>query len=186
MNTGISAAASVFVLLGAVAFCPIPALAQDGGPTPPTVTCTVSTSRLRTPNHNLVNVGLTTTAVDSTGNALAVTVRVFGDEEDEEPTGDGRFSPDAKNIAPTTLRLRAERKGNGNGRVYLIIASATDALGNTGFACCTVVVAHDSSRRSIASVNAQAAAAEAFCRANGTAPPEFFVIGDGPVIGPKQ
>jgi hypothetical protein len=37
---------------------------------------------------------------------------------------------DARDIAPGTLRLRAERKGNGDGRVYLIVASATDGSGN--------------------------------------------------------
>jgi hypothetical protein len=36
-------------------------------------------------------------------------------------------------------------------------------------------------------VDAQAAAARAFCEANnGAAPPGYFVIGDGPIIGPKQ
>ena len=36
-------------------------------------------------------------------------------------------------------------------------------------------------------VDAQAAAAKAFCEANnGAAPPGYFVIGDGPIIGPKQ
>jgi hypothetical protein len=36
-------------------------------------------------------------------------------------------------------------------------------------------------------VNAQAAAAKAYCLAhNGAPPPGYFVIGDGPVIGPKQ
>jgi hypothetical protein len=39
----------------------------------------------------------------------------------------------------------------------------------------------------IASVNAQAAAARAFCQANGgAAPAGYFFVGDGPVIGPKQ
>ena len=37
-------------------------------------------------------------------------MKVFGDEDDELPTGDGKFSPDAKNIAPGTLRLRSERQ----------------------------------------------------------------------------
>jgi hypothetical protein len=49
------------------------------------------------------------------------------------------------------------------------------------------VVPHDQSAASIASVNAQAAAASAFCNANNGAPPAGFVqVGIGPVIGPKQ
>ncbi len=35
-------------------------------------------------------------------------------------------------------------------------------------------------------VNAQAAAAKAFFLANQAPPPGYFVIGDGPVIGPRQ
>jgi hypothetical protein len=111
---------------------------------------------------------------------------VFGDEDDETPTGDGNFSPDAKNIAPVTLRLRAERKGDADGRVYLIIVTATDASGNVSRCCRTVTVTHDQSKASKASVAAQAAAAQAYCEAHGTAPPGYFVIGDGPIIGPKQ
>jgi hypothetical protein len=112
---------------------------------------------------------------------------VFGDEDDEAATGDGNHSPDAKNIVLQSLRLRSERKGDGDGRVYLIVVKATDASGNVGFCCSTVIVTHDRSAASVASVQAQAAAAQAFCGANGGAPPPgFFVIGDGPVIGPKQ
>jgi len=50
----------------------------------------------------------------------------------------------------------------------------------------TVVVPHDMSAASIASVQAQADAAFDFWMANGTAPADFFVVGDGPVVGPKQ
>jgi len=54
-------------------------------------------------------------------------------------------------------------------------------------ACAAVVVPHDQKAASIASVNAQAAAAKAFCEANdGGVPPGFVMIGIGPVIGPKQ
>jgi hypothetical protein len=153
----------------------------------PAVRCSVSESVLWPPNHNLINVGLAATATDNCPGALTIQVMVFGDEDDEEQTGDGNHSPDAKDIALTTLRLRSERKGDGDGRVYLIVVKATDAAGNVGFCCSTVVVPHDQSEASLASVEAQAAAAQAFCQANaGMPPPGYFVIGDGPIIGPKQ
>ncbi|HZM90290.1 MAG TPA: hypothetical protein VFF31_27475, partial [Blastocatellia bacterium] len=117
---------------------------------------------------------------------VTTSVAVFGDENDEEATGDGNHSPDAKDIAAGTLRLRAERKGNGDGRVYLIIVTATDASGNVSRCCRTVTVAQSQSKASVASVAAQAAAARLFCEQNGTAPPGYFVIGDGPIIGPIQ
>jgi hypothetical protein len=61
--------------------------------------------------------------------------------QDARATPDsGNFSPDAKNIAPGTLRLRSERSGSGDGRVYLIVITATDASNNVSHVCLTVVV----------------------------------------------
>jgi hypothetical protein len=152
---------------------------------PPVVTCNVSTTTLWPALHDLVNVGLSASATDNCP-GTTISVAVFGDENDEEGTGDGTFSPDAKDIALGTLRLRSERKGDGDGRVYLIIVTATDAAGNVSRCCRTVTVTLDQSKASIASVAAQAAAARAYCEQNGTAPPGYFVIGDGPVVGAKQ
>jgi hypothetical protein len=135
----------------------------------------------------LINVGLAATATDNCPGELTLQVMVFGDEDDEEQTGDGNHAPDAKDIALNTLRLRSERKGDGDGRVYLIVVKATDVAGNVGFCCSTVVVPHDQSEASLSSVQSQAAAAHAFCQANaGMPPPGYFIIGDGPIIGPKQ
>jgi hypothetical protein len=117
---------------------------------------------------------------------IPVSVQVFSDEDDQEDTGTGNFSPDAKNIAPGTLRLRSERKGNGNGRVYLIVTRATDQSGNTAIDCATVVVPHDQSPASIAAIKAKAASAAATVHSTGQPPVGYFVVGDGPIIGPKQ
>jgi hypothetical protein len=153
---------------------------------PPNVTSSVATASLWPPNHNLINVGLAASATDNCPGPIAISVQVFSDESEDAP-GDGHFSPDAKDIAPGTLRLRSERFGDSDGRVYLIVTTATDASGNEGHSCATVVVPHDQSAASIASVNAQAAAASAYCAANnGGVPPGFVTIGIGPVIGPKQ
>ena len=156
--------------------------------TPPVVRCSVASPILTNPpNHFLVNVGLIASAQDACEGTLASAVAVFGDEEDEQPTGDGVFSPDARDLASGRLRLRAERVGILDGRVYLIAAGGTDSGGNTAVNCCTEAVPRDFTAASIASVAAQAAGAEAFCEANGgDRPPGYFVIGDGPVIGKKQ
>jgi hypothetical protein len=151
------------------------------------VNSSVSTSSLWPPNHNLINVGLAFTKSDNCDPAASVQVLVYGDEDDLDEGGDGNFSPDAKNIAAGTLRLRSERSGDANGRVYLIVVKVTDAAGNVGFNCSTVVVTKSQSASDINSVNAQAVAAKAFCLANnGAAPSGYFVIGDGPTVGPKQ
>src|SRR5262249_20829696 len=91
--------------------------------TAPTVSCSVANAVFWSPNHDLINVGLSARAGDNCIASPTVSVRVYADEEDEEPTGDGNHSPDAKNIASGTLRLRAERKGDGDGRVYLIVVT---------------------------------------------------------------
>jgi hypothetical protein len=152
----------------------------------PVVNCNVSVSQMWPPNHNLTNVGLTASATDNCDSNLTLLVKVYSDEDDDAPTGDGNFSPDAKNIGVGTLRLRSERNGNGDGRVYLIVVTATDSSGNTGRCCKTVVVRHSGSDAAIQDVLNQAAAAAAFCQQNGTPPPSYFLVGDGPVVGSKQ
>jgi hypothetical protein len=132
----------------------------------------------------LINVGLAAMASGGTTNCPPgpLTVQVFGDEDDETPTNDAVFSPDAKDIEVGTLRLRAERVNSGDGRVYLIVVRSGSA-----FATVTVVVPKSSSPANVAAVQAEAAAAKAFADANnGAAPAGYFVIGDGPVIGNKQ
>mgnify|MGYP001568751560 CR=1 FL=1 len=152
---------------------------------PPTVSCSVASSSLWPLNHNLVNVGLSASVSDACDPNPVVAVTVYGDEDDEEATGDGNHSPDAKDIALGTLRLRSERKGDADGRVYLIVVTATDKSGNVGFCSSTVVVPHSQSAAAIANVNAQAAAAIVSSSVTGS-PVTPFVIGDGPTIGPKQ
>ena len=152
------------------------------------LTTSVTTSQLWPPNHNLINVGL---AASNTGICPANrTVNVFSDEDDVDPQTSGDMSPDAKNIALGTLRLRAERRDSGagaDGRVYLIVTTTNDGTGNGAFSCTTVTVPEGQSSSQLASVAAQAAAAKTFCTNNGgSAPPGFFVVGDGPTIGPKQ
>lgn len=154
----------------------------------PVVTASVEQSLIPQNNHDLINVGLAAAATDGVCPAPRVVVHVFGDEDDQTPTGGGQaFSPDAKDIAPVTLRLRSERASTGDGRVYLIVVTATDEAGGTGFATVTVVVPKSSSPHDIAAVNAEAAAAKAYADAHaGAPPPGYFVIGDGRIIGPKQ
>lgn len=101
---------------------------------PPTVTqAQPSLSSLFPPNHKMVPVqvlGVTDPDRD------AVTLRIDRIRQDE-PTnglGDGDSCPDATGIGSNTAQLRAERSGTGDGRVYTIFFTATDARGasNTG------------------------------------------------------
>jgi uncharacterized repeat protein (TIGR01451 family) len=156
----------------------------------PVVNASVGLSLLPQNDHNLVNVGLAATATDDACPApTSFVVQVFGDEDDQTPTDSSGtvFSPDAKDIAVSTLRLRQERTDSGDGRVYLIVVKASDAAGGTGFATSIVVVPKSSSAANISSINAQAATSKAFADTHsGGPPPGYFIMGDGPVIGPKQ
>jgi len=46
-----------------------------------------------------------------------------------------------------TLNLRAERSGNGNGRVYTLIVGCTDASGNSSTKTTGVTVPHDQGKK---------------------------------------
>jgi hypothetical protein len=153
---------------------------------PPVLNTSVGVGSLWPPNHDLVNVGLSVSASDNSGDPVAVQVAVFSDEDDVTSAG-GEMSPDAKNIAPTTLRLRAERSGDSDGRVYLIVVTATDSSNNVTRNCLAVVVPKSQSKASESSAAQQAQAAVSYCQThNGAPPPGYFVVGDGPMVGPKQ
>ena len=152
------------------------------------VSCSLDTDFLWPPNHKLVDVGLHVDIHHDPGSTHEMTVTVYSDEDDLWPAS-GRFSPDAKQ--GVSLLLRSERSGRGDGRVYLIVVTVKDTDNATGlfhFHECvfTVGVPHDMSAASIASLLAQEEAAADFWNENGTAPPGYVVVGDGPVIGPKQ
>jgi len=141
---------------------------------PPSITASVSKPLLWPPDHSLIDVGLTYSATDNVA-VSSTTVAVFSDEDDVTPAN-GDQSPDAKDV-----RLRAERNATSDGRFYLFVITSTDSSSNTSRKCVTVVVPKSMSAADVASVNAQAAAAQTACTGTG-----LFVVGDGPVIGPKQ
>jgi len=133
---------------------------------PPVITASLATTTLWSPNSKLVDVGLSVSVTDNTGTATT-TVAVYSDEDDG-----------ATKDASGMLSLRAERDGTGDGRVYLIVITATDAYGNASHKCLTVVVPKSQSDADVASVNAQAVAAVAYCNAHAAPPPGWFVVGD--------
>ena len=90
------------------------------------------------PNHKMREVNLTYQVSDNCGpvnTVLSVT-------SNEPETGKEK---DWEVIDNKRLRLRAERKGNGNGREYYVTITAKDASGNTSIAMVTITVPHDQS-----------------------------------------
>jgi predicted outer membrane repeat protein len=137
----------------------------------PVVTCSVANSMLWPPNHQLVNVGLIVAATPPTATPQ---VQVYANDQ--------AVSSDAQNVAPDTLELRADRNGNGDGRVYLIVTTATNSAGSA-FNVCSVVVPHSHSPGSISMVRDEALVAENWYRSFQTAPPGFHLIGSEPAGG---
>jgi hypothetical protein len=62
-------------------------------------------------------------------------------------TGDGDTEPDIEITGPLTVRLRAERAGGGDGRIYTVRVECTDSSGNRTDKTAEVAVAHDQRRR---------------------------------------
>jgi VCBS repeat-containing protein len=108
--------------------------------TPPD--CSAATSDITyiwPPDKNFVPVYINVT--DADGDPITITIiSIFQDE----PVGRGSGSPDGMGIGTDTAYVRAERAGNGNGRVYHITFTAEDGQGGS----CTegmvlAVVDHD-------------------------------------------
>lgn len=149
---------------------------QLGDNEAPEVACSVATDSLWSPNHKLNDVGLTYDVVDNVDPNPSVSVQVYSDEP-QVGEGDGSTDSDATDDGEV-LSLRSERSGNGDGRVYLIIVTATDESGNVGYDCCTVTVPKSKSKKHVAAVEAQALDARAECLITGEVPAGFHLILD--------
>jgi uncharacterized lipoprotein YddW (UPF0748 family) len=110
--------------------------------TPPVIsTVLVNTPVLFPPNHKMRDITLEYTATDNCG--PVITTLLVSSNEPVYASGDGHTGPDWQVIDAHHLKLRAERSGSGEGRVYTIIITATDAAGHTATRTITVSVPHD-------------------------------------------
>lgn len=109
----------------------------------PTVSAVAATpASLWPPNHTMADVALTYTALDNCGTATCVVASIASNEL-ENGSGDGNTAPDWQIVDAHHVRLRAERAGNGSGRVYTITVVCTDANGNPTTRTATVTVKHN-------------------------------------------
>jgi hypothetical protein len=70
-------------------------------------------------------------------------------------TGDGDTAPDWQIVNNHLVKLRAERAGNGSGRVYTITIRATDGCNNSSTKVLLVYVNHDNSVTAARTLNTQ-------------------------------
>lgn len=95
------------------------------------------------PNHKMRDVTINYNAADNCSpvtNSLSV-----ASNEPINGTGDGDTAPDWIVIDDHHVKLRAERAGNGNGRIYTITITSVDDCGNTATTTTTVLVPHNNS-----------------------------------------
>ena len=105
-----------------------------------------TTALLWPPNHRMVEIGITG-VTDPNNNATIVITGVRQDEP-TNGTGDGDTAIDAIINANGTVILRAERAGNGDGRVYHIYFTASDLEGSSS-GVVTVSVPHQNKTAAI-------------------------------------
>ncbi len=105
---------------------------------PPNVSAaTVDKPTLWPPNHQMVLVTVNYTATDNCGANCILSVT---SNEPVNGLGDGDTAPDWEIVDAHHVRLRAERSGKGNGRIYTIKVTCKDAAGNTVVRTVTVKV----------------------------------------------
>jgi len=81
------------------------------------------------PNHKMVRVEVEARVADNCGPVSWEILNVQSNEP-VDGLGDGNTSPDWQIINPHVVNLRAERSGNGTGRIYTILIQARDRSGN--------------------------------------------------------
>lgn len=117
--------------------------------TPPTVMMNAIPTTLWPPNHQYMTVKVADCVVsagdacDSSVGLNKVVISTVSSDEPEDVTGDGDGNTLNDMIIAAdcqSVQLRAERRGNGNGRVYTITFEVRDAAGNSATATGRVAV----------------------------------------------
>jgi len=93
------------------------------------------------PNHMMVPVTLRYSVSDNCDASLKPVITISSNEP-VDGTGDGATSPDWEVIDAHHVLLRAERAGNGSGRIYTITLTVTDSAGSSSSSSVTVNVPH--------------------------------------------
>jgi len=116
--------------------------------TQPSLSPIPSVTILWPPNHKLHEVTIWANAFDNGGGSIHLEVEVQSSEP-ADGDGDGSTIPDYyidsvdDESGVIELRLRAERSGKGEGRIYTIIITATDASDNQSVAQVEITAPHD-------------------------------------------
>ena len=108
--------------------------------TPPTISVSVMPDSLWPPNHKMVDIQATVSANDICDASPDVILTSITSDEPDNGLGDGDKPNDIAVTTLFTFKLRSERSGEYDGRVYTITYTATDDSGNSASATDTVIV----------------------------------------------
>ncbi|MGV8935243.1 MAG: hypothetical protein ACOH1I_11490 [Gallionellaceae bacterium] len=109
--------------------------------TPPTLSITLTPSKIWPPNEKMVTIAATINVWDDHDPSPEIKLESITANEvlDSNDVKDAKFFTDDRQF-----QLKAEREGkNKTGRIYTVSFSATDASGNQAIATATVTVPHD-------------------------------------------
>lgn len=101
-----------------------------------------SPSSLWPPNHKFVSIGVVG-VTDPDGDTVTITIDSIFQDEAVDAKGSGHTAPDGSGVGEADAKVRAERSGRGNGRVYHIGFTADDGNGGSCAGEVTVGVPHD-------------------------------------------
>lgn len=89
-----------------------------------------SVATLWPPNHKMFGVDILG-VTDPDGDPVSIQIDRIAQDEPVNGLGDGDTCPDALGVGTSSALLRAERSGNGTGRVYTIFFTASDGKGGS-------------------------------------------------------
>ena len=101
------------------------------------------------PNHKYV-AGQISGVTDADGDPVTLTITGITQDEPVDGAADGNTSPDATIGAAGAFQVRAERSGQGDGRVYVVAFTATDGQGGECSGALAVGVPHDQGGQPVA------------------------------------
>ncbi len=110
---------------------------------PPVISgVTANPASIWPPNHKMVDVTIGYTVSGACG-AVTCVIDSVTSSEPENGTGGGDTGPDWQIVDAHHVKLRAERSGNGPGRVYTIHITCTDTYGHSTSSTVAVTVPHN-------------------------------------------
>jgi hypothetical protein len=116
----------------------------------PTISVSLNPTGEFPANHKMFDVAATVVVADTCDPNPAITLTSITSNEPDDGLGDGNTTDDVQGAefgtADFAFQLRAERAGNGTGRIYTVTYTVTDGSGNTASASATVTIPHSNAQ----------------------------------------